>query len=73
MAKHKWLLILVFWLMAAPASFGAEPTPIHGVWKLVSYDIEIQATGQTEPPMGKNPTGYVIFTPEDRVFFVLTG
>jgi hypothetical protein len=23
--------------------------------------------------MGKNPTGYVIFTPEGRVWFVLTG
>ena len=23
--------------------------------------------------MGRNPTGYVIFTPEGRVFFVLTG
>ena len=45
----------------------------HGVWKLVSYEIEIQATGQKEPVMGRQPTGYSTFTPEGRVFCVLTG
>jgi hypothetical protein len=54
-------------------SLADERAPVHGVWKLVSYEIEIQATGQKEPVMGKNPTGYVIFTPESRVWFILTG
>jgi hypothetical protein len=59
--------------MGAPSTFAAEGTQVHGVWKLVSYEVEIQATGQKEPVMGKNPTGYVIFIPEGRVWFVLTG
>jgi hypothetical protein len=46
---------------------------ILGVWKLVSFEAEIQTTGQKEPVMGQNPTGYAIFTPEGRAFFMLTG
>lgn len=68
--------VLVVWVvlaMGAPSTFAAEGTQVHGVWKLVSYEVEIQATGQKEPVMGKNPTGYVIFIPEGRVWFVLTG
>jgi hypothetical protein len=46
---------------------------ILGTWKLVSFEAEIQTTGQKEPVMGQNPTGYAIFTPEGRAFFMLTG
>jgi hypothetical protein len=46
---------------------------ILGVWKLVSFEAEIRATGQKEPVMGQNPAGYAIFTPEGRAFFTLTG
>ena len=35
--------------------------------------FEIQATGQKEPVMGEKPTGYAIFSPQGRVFFILTG
>jgi hypothetical protein len=45
---------------------------IQGVWKLVSLEVESQATGQKEHLMGQHPTGYVIFTPE-RAMFLLTG
>jgi Lipocalin-like domain len=48
-------------------------TKILGTWKLVSFEVEIQTTGQKEPVMGQNPTGYAIFTPEGRAFFMLTG
>ena len=72
MVKFKWLVILVLFIVVLP-SCADDRAQVHGVWKLVSYEVEIQATGQKEPLMGKNPTGYVIFTPEGRVFFVLTG
>ena len=58
--------------MAQP-SFAADNDKIVGVWKLVSYEVEVQATGKKGPVMGDHPTGYVTFTPEGRVFFVLTG
>jgi len=73
MVKFKWLVISFLFLFAVQPSFCDDGARLCGVWKLVSYDVEIQATGQKEQPMGKNPTGYVIFTPGGRVFFVLTG
>jgi lipocalin-like protein len=45
---------------------------ILGVWKLVSFEAEIQATGQKESVMGQNPTEFAIFT-QTRALFLLTG
>ncbi|HAM52667.1 MAG TPA: hypothetical protein DCP92_18965 [Nitrospiraceae bacterium] len=60
-------------MIAPQPSFANDRAQIQGVWKLVSYEVEIQAKGQKESPMGQNPTGYVIFTPEGRALFILTG
>jgi len=73
MFKLKWLVVLVLFVIAVQPTFTDDRTQLHGVWKLVSYEVEIQATGQKEPLMGKVPTGYVIFTPEGRAMFILTG
>ena len=73
MPKFKWLPVLVLFVVAVQPSFADDRARIQGVWKLLSYEVEIQATGQKESPMGQNPTGYVIFTPEGRAFFILTG
>jgi len=51
---------------------AAEDSSIVGSWRLLSYVIEVQATGEKLPVMGEKPTGYVTFLPEGRVFFVLT-
>ena len=59
-------------LIAQP-EIDADNRNVLGIWKLVSQEIEVQATGQIELPMGEKPTGYAIFTPEGRAFFVLTG
>ena len=45
---------------------------ILGLWKLVSFEAEIQATGQKESVMGQNPTEFAIFT-QTRALFLLTG
>lgn len=67
------LLILTVACLSASPSFAAESDAIHGIWKLVSYEVEVQATGQIGPVMGEKPTGHAAFLPEGRVFFVLTG
>jgi hypothetical protein len=54
-------------------SLADDPAKIVGIWKLVTYEVEVQATGQKGPVMGEHPTGYVNFAPEGRVWFVLTG
>jgi hypothetical protein len=68
----RWLVAVAGLLIATHPVVAAEGPAVVGIWKLVSYDIEIQATGQKEPVFGKTPTGYAVFTPEGRVFFVLT-
>ena len=67
MVKFKWLVILVLFLIAVQPSFADDRAQIVGVWKIVSYEREIQATGARLPIMGKNPTGYIVFTPEGRM------
>ena len=57
----------------AQASFADDGDKVVGTWKLVSYEVEVQATGQKGPVMGEKPTGYATFSSEGRVFFVLTG
>ena len=58
-------------LFAQP-SFAADNGGVVGTWKLVSSEVEVQATGVKGPAMGVNPTGYVAFLPGGRVFFILT-
>ncbi len=71
--RYKWLAALVWFLILLQPGFADDSSKVSGIWKLVAYEIEIQATGQKDPVMGKNPTGYVIFSREGRVWFVLTG
>jgi hypothetical protein len=73
MFKFKWLIVLVGVLIFAQIGYAADKPQILGIWKLLSFEAEIQATGQKEPVMGQKPTGYVIFTAEGRAFFILTG
>ncbi len=73
MVKFKMLVVAVLLVIAAQPAFSDSGTSVHGLWKLISYEVEVQATGQKDFVMGKNPTGYVMFTPEGRVFFLFTG
>jgi hypothetical protein len=73
MLKLKWLVVLLLSVLVGAPGFADDSAKVQGIWKLVGYEIEIQATGQKEPAMGPNPTGYTVFTPEGRVWFVLTG
>ena len=66
------VLVLMACLVAQP-SFADDSDKLLGIWKLVSYEVEVQAAGQKGPVMGGNPTGYAAFMPEGPVFFVLTG
>jgi hypothetical protein len=73
MSRSKWHAVLVCLSVAAIPSLGAAQTPVTGVWNLVSYEVESQATGQREPVLGKAPAGNIIFMPEGRMMVVLTG
>ena len=73
MFKLKWLFALVWILIAVQPSFSDDRTRLLGIWRLVSYESEYQATGERLTTLGSNPTGYIIFTPEGRAMFILTG
>jgi hypothetical protein len=72
MFKLKWLVVLVLFLFLVPPIFADDHAKIIGVWKLVSYDTEWQATDKRESDMGKNPAGYVIYTSEGRMMVIIT-
>jgi len=46
MFKFKWLVVLVLLVTAVQPSFADDRAPIQGAWKLVSYDVEVQVTGE---------------------------
>jgi hypothetical protein len=70
-----WPILIAASVVLASAQISAadDRQQVIGFWKLVSYVVEIQATGLVEPVMGQHPTGYVNFSPEGRVMFILTG
>ena len=45
MAKSKWLVALVLFLIAVQPSFADDRAKIVGIWRLLSYEVESQATG----------------------------
>jgi hypothetical protein len=68
---RRTLLLIV--ILSASKSYADDSTKLEGVWRLLSYTLEYQATGRKEPIMGEKPTGYAIFTLEGRAMFVITG
>lgn len=65
--------------MSSPPTFETGSGPVAaspavvGTWCLVSYEVEVASTGERFPAMGDHPAGYTIFSPEGRVWFMLTG
>jgi hypothetical protein len=57
---------------ATPAATGSG-SALVGTWKLTSFGMELQATGERIQPMGKLPTGYLSFTNDGRMAVVITG
>lgn len=72
MFRKIMFFVLVGIFIAVPLCFADDSAKVSGVWKLISFETERQATGQKEPVMGMNPTGYAVFTPEGRSFFIFT-
>jgi hypothetical protein len=73
MVKFDGSRMLVLLLVAAQPVFADDRVPVVGNWRLVSFEREYQATGEREYPMGKTPTGYILFLPEGRMAVVITG
>src|SRR2546422_6473711 len=68
----KRLVVLLGLFAVAHAAYAQDREKLIGIWKLLSFETEFQATGERKPNFGKNPNGFVIFTPEGRMMAVLT-
>ena len=62
-----FFIVVIAILSTSHIAFSDDLTKFRGIWKIVSFVQEVQATGERRPFFGKNPTGYVIFTPEGRM------
>jgi hypothetical protein len=72
MASFKRLVMAPVLLVVMAAGFAAERDVLVGTWRLVSFEREYQSAGEREYPMGKVPTGYILFLPEGRMAVVIT-
>ena len=72
MLKLKSLVALVLLVIVAQPSSADARAKIQGIWRLVSFEVEFQATGERQNVRGKNPTGYIMFTPEGRMAVIIT-
>jgi hypothetical protein len=69
----KSVLVLICWLLAAQPVLADDRAKLLGSWKLISWVQEFQDGSEPRPEYGKNPIGYIIFTPEGRMMAVLEG
>lgn len=59
-------------LFCASPVLADDQQQLLGVWKLQTYDVEFQDTGEHTAPFGAHPNGIAIFTPEGRTMGILT-
>jgi hypothetical protein len=45
---------------------------LHGCWRLVSFETELQDSKERTQPWGAEPNGYLIFDPHGRMMVLLT-
>ena len=69
--KARCLFVLVLVLIAAYPSFADDAAKFVGTWKVISLETEYQS-GQRDAVLGKNPTGYNIYTPDGRTLSLIT-
>jgi Lipocalin-like domain len=73
MFRLKWLVILVLFLIAVQPSFADDRAKLVGLWRTVSFETEYQKSSEREAALGKNPTGYIMYTSEGRMWSIVTG
>ena len=70
---RKLAILLIGFVLAAQTALADDRAKLLGNWKLVSWEQEFQDGSDRRAEYGKNPIGYLIFTPEGRMMAVLEG
>jgi hypothetical protein len=66
------MVSIYFMLFCALPGLADEGQKLVGVWKLQTYDVEFQDTGERTSPFGSHPNGIGIFTADGRTMAILT-
>lgn len=72
MIRWGWIAVLLWLLIAVQPSFADDREKLVGLWKTVSFETEYQGTSEKDYPLGKNPTGYLMYTPDGRMWSIVT-
>jgi hypothetical protein len=64
--------VLVLAVLCWNEACAQDSQNLIGLWKLVSYELEFQDTGERQTPFGAHPNGYGVITAEGRTMAVLT-
>ena len=65
----KWAIPILFFAALRPA-LADDRERLIGIWKMVSWDVEFQDSGERRAVGGANPLGYLILTREGRMMTV---
>ena len=68
----KALLSIYLMLVCAAPALADDGQQLVGVWKLQTYEVEFQDTGERTAPFGALPNGVGIFTADGRTMGILT-
>ena len=69
---NKIMTAISLMLGFALPSWADDREQLIGVWKLQTWNVEFQDTGERKASHGTHPNGFVIFAPEGRMMAVLT-
>ncbi|MFP3889713.1 lipocalin-like domain-containing protein [uncultured Ralstonia sp.] len=47
-------------------------TELHGCWRLISFNTELQDSNERTQPWGADPNGYLIFSSDGRMMVLVT-
>lgn len=72
MSRWGSIAVLLWFLVAVQPCFADDREKLLGLWKTVSLETEYQGTSERDFPLGKNPTGYIMYTPEGRMWSIVT-
>lgn len=71
MFRFKSLAVLIWLLVALQPSIADDRERLLGLWRTVSFETEYQGLSERDTPLGKNPTGYLMYTPEGRMWSIV--
>jgi hypothetical protein len=68
----KTLAAVCLLLLYSSSGVDDDREQLLGVWKLQTFDVEFQDTGESKAIFGAHPNGFILFTSEGPMMAVLT-